>query len=71
MATVDLQQVNKVYANGEGAGSDEEDATATTGEGVARVAPHAKVKAGDRVTFAVQADGLQFFDPATEQAIWA
>ncbi len=54
----------------EGAGSDEEDATAKAGEGVARVAPTTKVKAGDRMTFAVNTEGMQFFDPDTDKAIW-
>ncbi len=54
----------------EGATSDDEDTTARSGEGVARVDPSAKVKVGDRLTFAVNTAGLQFFDPETEQAIW-
>jgi multiple sugar transport system ATP-binding protein len=54
----------------EGATSDDEDATAKSGEGVARVDPGAKVKVGERITFAVRTEGMQFFDPDTEQAIW-
>ena len=41
------------------------------GEGVARVDPDSPVKVGQRATFAVKADGLQFFDAANGEAIWA
>jgi multiple sugar transport system ATP-binding protein len=58
----------RVFA--EGATTADEDATAHSGEGVARVDPSAKVKVGERITFAVNTEGLQFFDPDTEQAIW-
>jgi multiple sugar transport system ATP-binding protein len=44
--------------------------TAHSGEGVARVDPTTGVTAGEPITFAVNASGLQFFDPDTEQAIW-
>jgi multiple sugar transport system ATP-binding protein len=54
----------------EGAASDDADSTAKAGEGVARVEPSVKVKVGDRITFAVNTAGLQFFDPETELAIW-
>jgi multiple sugar transport system ATP-binding protein len=54
----------------EGAGTDDEDATAKAGEGVARVAPETKVKVGERMTFAVNTEGMQFFDMETDQAIW-
>ena len=54
----------------EGAASDDADSTARAGEGVARVEPSVKVKVGDRITFAVNTAGLQFFDPETELAIW-
>jgi len=54
----------------EGAGTDDEDATAKAGEGVARVAPDTKVKVGERMTFAVNTEGMQFFDMETDQAIW-
>jgi hypothetical protein len=86
MATADLEQINKVYSNGfhavedftidarwvraEGTASDDEDATAQSGEGVARVDPDTEVKMGGKLTFAVKADGMQFFDPDTEKAIW-
>ena len=40
------------------------------GEGVPRVAPQTPVKAGDKITFTVQAEGMQFFGPVSEAAIW-
>jgi multiple sugar transport system ATP-binding protein len=54
----------------EGASSEDEDATAQSGEGVARVDPSARAKVGEPITFAVKTEGLQFFDPETELAIW-
>jgi multiple sugar transport system ATP-binding protein len=63
--TIDARRVRA-----EGATSDDEDATAQSGEGVARVDPGTRVKVGDKITFAVKADGMQFFDPDTEKAIW-
>jgi multiple sugar transport system ATP-binding protein len=54
----------------EGAAGDEEDATAKAGEGVARVDPMTKVKVGERITFAVNTEGMQFFDMETDNAIW-
>ncbi len=54
----------------EGAASDEADATAKAGEGVARVDPTTKVKVGERITFAVNTEGMQFFDMETDKAIW-
>jgi multiple sugar transport system ATP-binding protein len=54
----------------EGATSADEDATAQAGEGVARVAPDTKVKVGERITFAVNTEGMQFFDEETDKAIW-
>ena len=54
----------------EGATSDDEDATAQSGEGVARVDPRCRVKLGERIRFAVDIERMQFFDPETEQAIW-
>jgi multiple sugar transport system ATP-binding protein len=54
----------------EGATTDDEDATAKAGEGVARVDPATKVKAGERITFAVNTMGMQFFDMQTDRAIW-
>ena len=64
--TIDARRVRA-----EGAGSDDEDTTAQHGEGVARVDPSANVKVGERFTFAVKTEGLQFFDTETEQAIWS
>ena len=55
----------------EGASTDDEDATAKAGEGVARVDPATKVKVGERITFAVNTEGMQFFDMETDKAIWA
>ena len=63
--TIDARRVRA-----EGATSDDEDATAQSGEGVARVDPSANAKVGERFTFAVRTDGMQFFDPDTEQSIW-
>jgi len=63
--TIDARRVRA-----EGASSEDEDATAQSGEGVARVEPGVKVKVGDKLTFAVKGDGMQFFDPETERAIW-
>jgi multiple sugar transport system ATP-binding protein len=63
--TIDAHRVRA-----EGATDEDEDATARSGEGVARVEPSVKVKVGDRITFAVNTAGLQFFDPETERAIW-
>jgi multiple sugar transport system ATP-binding protein len=54
----------------EGASSDDEDATAQSGEGVARVDPSANVKVGERFAFAVRTAGMQFFASDTEQSIW-
>jgi multiple sugar transport system ATP-binding protein len=63
--TIDAHRVRA-----EGASSEDEDATAKSGEGVARVDPSARAKVGEPITFAVKTEGLQFFDPDTEQAIW-
>jgi multiple sugar transport system ATP-binding protein len=63
--TIDAHRVRA-----EGASSDDEDATAKHGEGVARVDPGTQVKVGDKITFAVKEDGMQFFDVDTEKAIW-
>jgi multiple sugar transport system ATP-binding protein len=38
---------------------------------VARVDPRLAVSPGDRIAFSVTSDRLQFFDPATQQSIWA
>jgi multiple sugar transport system ATP-binding protein len=63
--TIDAHRVRA-----EGATSDDEDATAQSGEGVARVDPGTQVKVGEKITFAVNTAGMQFFDHDTEQAIW-
>jgi multiple sugar transport system ATP-binding protein len=63
--TIDARRVRA-----EGATSDDEDATAQSGEGVARVDPGSNAKVGERFTFAVKTEGMQFFDPDTEQSIW-
>jgi len=63
--TIDARRVRA-----EGATAADEDATAAAGEGVARVDPGTTVKVGDKFTFAVNPDGMQFFDPDTENAIW-
>ena len=63
--TIDARRVQP-----EGASSADEDATAKAGEGVARVAPTTPVKVGERITFAVNTEGMQFFDIETDKAIW-
>jgi multiple sugar transport system ATP-binding protein len=63
--TIDAKRVQP-----EGATSDDEDATARAGEGVARVSPETKVKVGDKITFVVNTEGMQFFDIDTDKAIW-
>ena len=63
--TIDARRVRA-----EGATSADEDATAHSGEGVARVDPTTRATVGEPMTFAVNTSGLQFFDPDTEQAIW-
>jgi multiple sugar transport system ATP-binding protein len=64
--TIDARRVRA-----EGAASDGEDATAESGEGVARVDPSTRVTVGEKITFAVNAEGMQFFDPASGIAIWS
>ncbi len=63
--TIDARRVRA-----EGATTADEDATAKSGEGVARVDPATKVRVGDKITFAVKTEGMQFFDAETDQAIW-
>jgi multiple sugar transport system ATP-binding protein len=53
----------------EGAHADDAEAAAISGEGVARVDPRTPVKAGDRLGFAIETDGIQFFDPDSGAAI--
>ena len=64
--TVDARRVRAEAATGE---DEDEDATAQSGEGVARVDPRTKVKVGERITFAVNTAGMQFFDPGSASAI--
>jgi multiple sugar transport system ATP-binding protein len=63
--TIDAKRIQA-----EGANDPDAEDVAAAGEGVARVDPRAPVKAGQRFTFAVDADGMQFFDPETGLAIW-
>jgi multiple sugar transport system ATP-binding protein len=63
--TVDARRVKA-----EGVASADEEAVTEAGEGVARVNPDSPVKVGERATFAIKADGIQFFDPGTGAAIW-
>jgi len=62
--------IDAARVRAEGATSADEDATARSGEGVARVAPTTPVKVGEQIRFAVNTTGLQFFDLDTEKAIW-
>ncbi len=64
--TIDARRVQA-----EGTASADEDAVTAAGEGVARVDPDSPVRVGQRATFAIKADGLQFFDATTGEAIWA
>ncbi len=64
--TVDARRVRAEAATGE---DEDEDATAQSGEGVARVDPRTKVKVGERIIFAVNTAGMQFFDPGSASAI--
>ncbi len=63
--TIDARRVRA-----EGLASADEEAVTEAGEGVARVDPSSPVKVGERATFAIKADGIQFFDPGTGLAIW-
>ena len=40
-------------------------------EGVARVQPRSTLRSGDRATFVVDSELMQFFDPDTGRAIWS
>ena len=53
----------------EGAVEKDEAAATASGEGVARVAAKTPVKVGDRMTFGVDIEDMQFFDPKTGLAI--
>ena len=63
--TIDARRVRA-----EGVATADEEAVTEAGEGVARVDPASPVTVGQRATFAIKADGIQFFDPATGEAIW-
>ena len=62
--TIDARRVRA-----EGVASADEEAVTEAGEGVARVDPDSPVKVGERATFAIKADGIQFFDPDSGSAI--
>jgi multiple sugar transport system ATP-binding protein len=64
--TIDARRVTA-----EGTASADEEAVTESGEGVARVDPASPVKVGERARFAIKADGMQFFDPGTGEAIWS
>jgi multiple sugar transport system ATP-binding protein len=64
--TIDARRIRA-----EGATNEDAEAVTEAGEGVAQVDPKAPVKAHERFTFAIDADGMQFFDPDTGAAIWA
>jgi multiple sugar transport system ATP-binding protein len=64
--TIDARRVRA-----EGATDADTEAVTEAGEGVARVDPEAPVKPGQRCTFGINTSGLQFFDPASGEAIWA
>jgi multiple sugar transport system ATP-binding protein len=63
--TIDARRVRA-----EGTASADEDAVTAAGEGVARVEPDSAITVGQRATFAIKTDGIQFFDAETGQAIW-
>ena len=54
----------------EGAHAADAEAATISGEGVARVDPKTPAKAGERLNFAIDTDGIQFFDPDSGAAIW-
>ena len=63
--TIDARRVRA-----EGTTSADEEAITESGEGVARVDPASPVKVGERATFTIKTDGMQFFDPRSGEAIW-
>jgi len=63
--TIDARRVRA-----EGTVSADEEAVTESGEGVARVDPASKIRVGERARFAINTDGMQFFDPDTGKAIW-
>jgi hypothetical protein len=54
----------------EGAHAADAEAATISGEGVARVDPRTPARAGERFDFAIDLDGIQFFDPDSGAAIW-
>ena len=64
--TIDARRVQA-----EGAVDKDTEAVTEAGEGVARVDPRAPVKPHERFTFALDTDGMQFFDATTGAAIWS
>jgi multiple sugar transport system ATP-binding protein len=64
--TIDARRVRP-----EGTADADTEAITEAGEGVARVDPDAPVKPGERCTFSINTSGMQFFDPASGEAIWA
>jgi multiple sugar transport system ATP-binding protein len=62
--TIDARRVRA-----EGTTSADQEAVTESGEGVARVDPASPVKVGERATFAIKTDGLQFFAPDSGSAI--
>jgi hypothetical protein len=66
-----LRADRKRRVQAEGTTSADAEAVTAAGEGVARVDPDSPVRVGQRATFAIKADGMQFFDAATGEAIWA
>jgi len=54
----------------EGAHAPDAEAATISGEGVARVDPRTPAKAGERLNFAIDTDGIQFFDQDSGAAIW-
>ena len=64
--TIDARRVRP-----EGATDTDTEAVTEAGEGVARVEPSAPVRPGERVLFAINASGMQFFYPSSGEAIWA
>src|SRR5579863_2792375 len=63
--TIDARRIRA-----EGLASADEEAVTEAGEGVARVDPSSPVKVGERATFAIKAEGIQFFDHGSGLAIW-
>jgi hypothetical protein len=65
-------QVQRPHVGSGPEGATDADAEAVTDadEGVARVDPGAAVNPGERITFAINASGMQFFDPNSGEAIW-